>query len=230
MAKTTSPLPQIDQIIRSNRRSISLEIHPDGKLVVRAPRLATNGQIQALVNHKADWIAKNRAKAASRYGNLKPKCFSPGETFWYLGQQYPLQLTNRQRPPLELDGAFMLSRAAQERAKEVFIAWYREETRQITQSLIDTYAERHGFEVKGVRITSAKTRWGSCSSNHTLNFTYRLSMAPLEVVEYVVVHELAHLKVRNHSKDFWRLVGQLKPDYQHNRRWLKENGVRLTLN
>ncbi len=92
---------KIDQIIRSNRRSISLEIHPDGKLVVRAPKIATNAQIQALVNRKADWIAKNQAKAASRYGDLKPKTFSAGETFWYLGEQYPLQFTNRQRPPLE---------------------------------------------------------------------------------------------------------------------------------
>ena len=220
---------KIDQIIRSNRRSISLEIHPNGKLVVRAPKIATNAQIQALVNRKADWIAKNQAKAAIRYGDLKPKTFSAGETFWYLGEQYPLQFTNRQRPPLELDGAFMLARTAQERAKAVFIAWYREETRQITSHFIDAYSQQYGFEVKGLRITSAKTRWGSCSANHTLNFTYRLSMAPIEVVEYVVVHELAHLKVRNHSKDFWNLVGQLKPDYKTNRRWLKENGVRLTL-
>jgi len=226
MAKNT---PQIDQIIRSSRRSISLEIHPDGKLVVRAPKLATNAQIKALVNRKADWIAKNRAKAANRYGELKPKTFAPGETFWYLGEQYPLQLTNKQRPPLELDGVFLLSRAAQNRAKEGFIAWYREETRQITQNFIDSYSRQYGFTVKDVRITSARTRWGSCSANQTLNFAYRLSMAPLEVIEYVVVHELAHLKVRNHSKDFWRLVGQLKPDYQTNRRWLKEHGVLLTL-
>ncbi len=147
---------KIDQIIRSNRRSISLEIHPDGKLVVRAPKIATNAQIQALVNRKADWIAKNQAKAASRYGDLKPKTFSAGETFWYLGEQYPLQFTNRQRPPLELDGAFMLARTAQERAKEVFIAWYREETRQITSHFITSYSQQYGFMVKGVRITSAK--------------------------------------------------------------------------
>lgn len=220
---------KIDQIIRSNRRSISLEIHPDGRLVVRAPKSATNAQIQVLVNRKADWIAKTREKAARRYGDLKPKTFVLGETFWYLGEQYPLQLTDRQRPPLDLDGAFLLSRAAQDRAKEVFVAWYREETRQITRHFIDTYARQNGFRVKGVRITSARTRWGSCSANHTLNFTYRLSMAPLEVIEYVVVHELAHLKVRNHSQDFWRVVAQLKPDYQTHRRWLKENGVLLTL-
>jgi hypothetical protein len=229
MANQKSTKPQIDQIIRSNRRSISLEVHPDGRLVVRAPKSATNAQIQALVARKADWVAKSRDKAARRYGDLKPKTFSPGERFWYLGEQYPLQLTNRQRPPLDLDGAFLLSRAAQDRAKKVFIAWYREETRQITQNFIDSYARRNGFRVKGVRITSARTRWGSCSANQTLNFTYRLSMAPLDVIEYVVVHELAHLKERNHSQNFWREVTRLMPDYQARRRWLKQNGYRLTL-
>ena len=229
MTKQTSPAPKIDQIVRSNRRSISLEVHPDGRLVVRAPHAATTAQINALVARKADWIAKSQAKVASCYGDLKPKTFTPGERFWYLGEQYPLQLTNRQRPPLDLDGAFLLSRAAQDRAKEVFIDWYREETRQITQGFIDSYSRQHGFKVNAVRITSARTRWGSCSGRNNLNFTYRLSMAPLEVVEYVVVHELAHLKVRNHSQDFWRVVAQLKPDYRANRQWLKQNGILLTL-
>ena len=229
MGKQTSSSPQIDQIIRSNRRSISLEVHPDGRLIVRAPKSASDAQIRSLVARKADWVAKSRKKASHRYGDLKPKTFIPGETFWYLGEQYPLQLTNRQRPPLDLDSAFLLSRAAQDRAKEVFIAWYRKETRQITQNFIDSYARRNGFRVKGVRITSARTRWGSCSANQTLNFTYRLSMAPLEVIEYVVVHELAHLKERNHSQDFWRVVARLMPDYQTRRRWLKQNGYLLTL-
>jgi hypothetical protein len=229
MTKQTSTLPEIDQIIRSNRRSISLEVHPDGRLVVRAPHAATLSQIQTLLRRKADWVAKSKAKVASRYAGLKPKTFTPGERFWYLGEQYPLQLTDRQRPPLDLDGAFLLSRAAQDRAKDVFINWYREETRQITARLIDRYVQQYHFKVAKVRITSARTRWGSCSGKNNLNFTYRLCMAPLDVVDYVVAHELAHLKVRNHSKDFWQVVAQLKPNYQANRDWLRKNGIYLTL-
>ena len=229
MTKQTSTLPKIDQLIRSNRRSISLEIHPDGQLVVRAPHSATQSQIQSLLRQKADWVTKNRAKVAIRYGNLKPKTFTPGERFWYLGEQYPLQLTDRQRPPLDLDGAFLLSRATQDRAKGIFIDWYREETRQITQELIDRYVLQYHFKVAKVRITSARTRWGSCSGKNNLNFTYRLCMAPLDIVDYVVAHELAHLKVRNHSKDFWQVVAQLKPNYKANRDWLRKNGIYLTL-
>jgi hypothetical protein len=229
MAQYSSPLPQIDQIIRSKRRTFSLEIQPDGRLLVRAPKNATDTQIRAIVKTKADWIAKGRARVKRRFGPLQPKTFTPGERFWYLGEQYPLKLTERRRPPLDLDGAFLLSHAAQGRAKEVFIEWYREETRRITQDFINSYCAEHGFKVNNVRITSARTRWGSCSGKRNLNFTYRLSMAPLEVVEYVVVHELAHLRVHNHGRDFWQLVAALKPDYAQNRAWLKQHGPLLTL-
>jgi len=220
---------KIDQIIRSRRRTFSLEVRPDGKLIVRAPASATDAQVRALIARKADWIRKTQARLAAQYPALKPKTFTPGETFWYLGEQVPLRLTDHKRPPLDLDGAFLLSRAARSRAREVFIAWYREETRQITTDLVSKYVKQYGFKVNGVRITSARTRWGSCSSSRNLNFTYRLCMAPLPVIEYVVVHELAHLKEHNHSKAFWQVVAEIDPAYKQHRAWLKENGYYLTL-
>ena len=220
---------EIDEIIRSNRQSFGLEIKPDGRLIVRAPRAATQAQIEAILAKKSRWIVKTQARLASQFPALMPKTFTPGERFWYLGEQYPLRLTDRQRPPLDLDGSFRLSRADRDRAKAVFIEWYREETRAITQHLIDIYAKTYGFKVKKVRITSARTRWGSCSGKNNINFTYRLCMAPLKVVEYVVVHELVHLKIRNHSKNFWDAVEKIRPDYKSDRAWLKEHGAHLTL-
>jgi len=225
----SSRTPQIHQIIRSKRRSFSLEIKPDGRLIVRAPKSANQAEVQAVVARKAAWIAKTQAKLAKKYPDLKPKSFTPGERFWYLGAQYPLKLTNRQRPLLDLDSAFWLSRAKRDRAKEIFTEWYREETRAITADFIARYAGPYGFRVNQVRVTSAMTRWGSCSGKNNLNFTYRLSMAPLDVIEYVVVHELVHLKVRNHSQAFWRSVAEINPDYKQHRQWLKTNGPLLTL-
>lgn len=225
----SSRLPQIHQIIRSNRRSFGLEIKPDGRLIVRAPKQATRAEVQAVVAKKSAWIFQTQAKLAKKYPELKPKSYTPGERFWYLGEQYPLKLTDRQRPPLDMDGAFTLSRHKQDRAKEFFTEWYREETREITKRLIARYAGQHGFRVNQVRVTSAMSRWGSCSGKNNLNFTYRLSMAPLDVIEYVVVHELAHLKVRNHSRAFWTAVAEILPDYEKHRAWLKTHGPRLTL-
>lgn len=196
---------------------------------MRAPKAASDAQIHAVVNQKAGWINKHLARIASQYHDLKPKTFSSGEVFWYLGVQYPLRLVDRKRPLLELDGDFLLAQYAHPQAQDVFINWYREETRQIVQQFIDQYANQYRLRVNGVRITSARTRWGSCSGKGNLNFTYRLSMAPLPVVEYVVVHELAHLKVHNHSRAFWSQVARMLPTYQQPRTWLKQNGAKLNL-
>jgi predicted metal-dependent hydrolase len=229
MPPSNAPLPKIDEIIRSKRNSFSLEIKPDGRLIMRVPETATEKQVIAIVAQKAAWIRQTQAKVAKRFPTAQPKNYTPGDVFWYLGEQYPLQLTSRKRPSLELDGSFLLSRSAQDHAKDVFIKWYREETRQITQSLIEKYVRQNNFKVNQVTITSARTRWGSCSGRNNLNFTYRLSMAPLHVIEYVVVHELAHLKVRNHSSAFWQEVNKLWPDYQRDRKWLRQHGPLLTL-
>lgn len=219
----------IDQIIHSDRKTFGLQIKPDGRLIVRAPRHASRAQIQAVVAKKAGWIKKTRDRLARDYPHLTPKTFTEGERFWFLGAQYALQLTDRKRPALVLEGHFSLSRNKQDRAKALFIAWYREQTRGIVHALIEGYQERFGFSVNQVRITSARTRWGSCSGKNNLNFTYRLSMAPRSVVAYVVVHELVHLTIRDHSPRFWRGVAEIKADYQKDRDWLKKNGPLLTL-
>ncbi len=94
---------------------------------------------------------------------------------------------------------------------------------------VSYYATKHGFEFKKIRISSARTRWGSCSTLGTLSFTWRLVLAPLDVLDYVVVHELCHLSELNHSKKYWGLVEEILPDYKARRTWLKENGGRLKL-
>ncbi|MBW6465683.1 MAG: M48 family metallopeptidase [Brevefilum sp.] len=224
-----SPSPEIPEIIRTQRKSFGLEITPDGQLIVRAPKSASDAQIKAVIAQKAAWISNARARLAAQYPDRTPHTFAPGETFWYLGDQYSLHLVDHQRPLLDLDGSFHLAQQAHSQAKQIFIAWYREETRHITHKLIVDYTKRFNLKVNRVRITSARTRWGSCSGKGNLNFTYRLCMAPLEVIEYVVVHELAHLKVPNHSRTFWVEVAKMYPDYQKQRNWLKQHGYRLNL-
>jgi hypothetical protein len=89
---------------------------------------------------------------------------------------------------------------------------------------VPAIAGKHGLRYQNIRISSARTRWGSCSSRGTLSFTYRLIMAPAEVVDYVVMHELVHTQIKNHSKIFWNKVGELMPDYRNRLAWLKKNG------
>ncbi len=115
------------------------------------------------------------------------------------------------------------------RPKSAFQAWYKKQARAVLTERAGYFARKHGFEIGKIRITSARTRWGSCSTKKTLSFTWRLVMAPPEVVDYVVVHELCHLRELNHSRAFWAQVEAILPDYKGKRKWLKENGNLLVL-
>ncbi|MFH1446792.1 MAG: SprT family zinc-dependent metalloprotease [Chloroflexota bacterium] len=221
----------IDQIIRSKRKTISIEIRPHGHLLVRAPQYASDVQIFAALEQRADWIQKTHRKLQKTYRAQSPKRFREGEKFWYLGQQYPLSISDKTAPALSFheDKGLILSRHRLSDAKALFIALYRKRTRQLVTELTKRYSARYGFQVNKLRITSAKTRWGSCSTKNNLNFTYRLCMAPLSAVEYIVVHELVHTKVKNHSRVFWNAVNDIYPAYKAERAWLKKNGYQLTL-
>ena len=219
---------QIDKFTRTKRRTIALIIERDGTLTVRAPLRATRAAIEAFIRQKTDWILRTREKLKAVPPALERK-FVDGESFLYLGSPYNLKLVRPRRPALHFDDGFTLSLSAQKKGRQYFVRWYRERAFEVISARVDQYARIHGFTPKQVRITSARTRWGSCSSTGTLSFTWRLVMAPLEVIDYVVLHELVHLRIRNHSLKFWQAVGALDPGYGARRKWLKENGEKLDL-
>jgi predicted metal-dependent hydrolase len=130
---------------------------------------------------------------------------------------------------LRFTEGFYLSRSAQARAEPVFIRWYKARALEFISERAALHAARFGLVHQGIRITSARTRWGSCSPEGRLNFTWRLILAPPEVVDYVVLHELAHLKVKNHSKRFWNKLQSMMPDYKSHVAWLRQNGHGLSL-
>lgn len=122
-----------------------------------------------------------------------------------------------------------MAKSALPKAEEAFIRWYKGQAVPVLLEHVLLCARRYGFTYPKIRISPARTRWGSCSSTGTLSFTYRLVMAPPEVIDYVVIHELAHTQVKNHSQTFWRRVGEILPEYKQYVRWLKTNGKHLTL-
>ncbi|HTX92176.1 MAG TPA: SprT family zinc-dependent metalloprotease [Anaerolineales bacterium] len=217
------PIP-IDKLVRSRRRTIALIVQADATLTVRAPLRMPDGEITKFVETHTDWILKNQARAR-RSAPPPPKQYRDGESFLYLGKSYPLKLVPPQRPALKFDGrTFTLGRSAAARGEQAFVRWYKARALEVLTERVRALAAKHGFQYTKVRISSARTRWGSCSSKGTLSFTYRLVMAPPEVVDYVVAHELVHTKVRNHSKVFWNRVAGLMPDYKARLGWLKKNG------
>jgi hypothetical protein len=220
---------KIDRIIRSRRRTIALIIEPDGRLIVRAPYLVSEREIKKLVRSKQGWIARKRKEAQSQSLIRSRRSFADGERFWYLGATYPLKIVDELNPPLVLSQKFYLSRSALPHVGETFKEWYREQTRVEVIRRVNRLSKQHNLKYRRIRITSARTRWGSCSSSGNLNFTWRLVMAPPKVIDYVVAHEMAHLRVPNHSKAFWKQVHRIMPDYYDHKKWLKENGSQLAI-
>jgi predicted metal-dependent hydrolase len=191
---------------------------------MRTPEIA----IRIFVEQHRAWIEKKQTQIRSAVVT-PPKQYAPGELFMFLGKSYPLKIVKRQKEDLVLEGSFKLAETASERAKIVFEDWYREQAKKILQERVDFYAKQYGFHYQEIKITSAKTRWGSCSSRGSLNFSWRLIQAPLEQVDYVVVHELVHIVHHNHSKRFWKKLERIMPDFKPRKTWLRKNGQHLMI-
>lgn len=218
---------QIDKLVRSKRKTLSLIVETDGTLTVRAPLRMKAADIRGFIEIKSDWIKRKQAHV--RKDAPVPRRYVDEETFLYLGKQVPLRLVPDRKPALVMEEVFKLTKSAQPRAVSVFEAWYKKQARAVLTERVEFFARKYGFKAGKIRISSARTRWGSCSAKSTLSFTWRLVMAPPQVIDYVVVHELCHLRELNHSKSFWAQVEAILPDYKSHRRWLKHNGVKLQL-
>ena len=123
---------------------------------------------------------------------------------------------------------FVLARDRMHQGRQLFIEWYKKRSREYIEEMVNRYSQTLGLNPGGIRISNALCRWGSCSSDNHLSFSWRLIMAPCSIIDYVVVHELTHMKEKNHSMRFWGLVAKTIPDYKKQRLWLKENGHLLT--
>lgn len=224
-------LPPVDQIIRSRRKTIAILVKPDGRVIVRAPLGLASEKIRAWIETKAAWIAAKKAEMQQHQQQAArhERRYAEGETFPFLGQEYPLRLEDGSRRGLRFERGFLLHPADQPQAAGLFEAWYKAAARELLSQRVRWFARVFGLTYRKIRISSARTRWGSCSTSGTLSFNWRLVMAPPEVVDYVVVHELAHLRQPNHSPAFWDEVAKMMPDYALHRDWLKKNGRRLHL-
>lgn len=215
-----------DRILRSRRKTIALIMELDGTLEVRAPQQMTDKDILEFVQSKTNWIRKRQATIQA---GPPPHAFQQGEQFYYLGKLYPLRYVENQGKSVMFRGTSIDMRvSARPEASAKIEAWYRAMARKHLTERLGYYAQRYGISYKNLRINGAQTRWGSCNAQRkSLNFTWRLIMAPPVIVDYVVVHELCHLRHANHSAAFWTEVEGIMPDYKQRRKWLKENGMKL---
>lgn len=214
---------KIDKLIRSRRRSIALIIAPDAALIVRAPMKISLAYIQDLIFRKRGWIDRKKRQALEGGTLTKAKEFIDGEEFLYLGNKYRLKIEIGEE--IKLTNYLSFPEKYLVAARTKMIEWYKRLAREKITERAKVISRTTGWEFKSVAITNARSRWGSCSARGSINFSWRLIMAPLEIIDYVVVHELAHTVERNHSIKFWRKVEAALPDYKTRRDWLKHHGA-----
>lgn len=214
---------------RKRRKTLSLQIKEDGAVILSVPYHTPKAEIERFFQERRSWVIR-KVSERERAIRETERDFVSGEKFLYLGESYPLEIedSDRQEPSLELSsGKFILRQDQIGNARDLFIEWYQREAQEAIVKRVKEHSHRLGLFPKGIRITNAKSRWGSCSRDNRLSFSWRILLAPLVVVDYILIHELAHIKEKNHSKRFWKFLESMLPDYRNRRLWLKKNGHRL---
>ncbi|MEO8540574.1 MAG: SprT family zinc-dependent metalloprotease [bacterium] len=221
-------------VIRSSRRRRTIAISvQSGAVSVRAPMRTTDAQVRELVGLRGPWVV-GRLQLSSSAG-LSPLC--DGSTLPFLGNEVFLEVRatsgRPRRPNLECDRLAVEVRARE--TPEEFdaavsgavVSWYRTEAEVALGTLAQSLIERTGLTPKTVLVRTQRSRWGSCGPDGTIRLSWRLAMVDPALAEYVVIHELVHLKHKHHQPSFWNAVGELLPDFRERRRRLQEAGRKL---
>lgn len=217
------------ELILSNRKTMAIVVKKDGTVVVKAPLHTKVTRINAFVNAHADWIISKQSELADKFSKYEPIQLENNEIVYYMGNPLYIKRIKARSIDMEEDtGILYIPLTA---SPDTLINWYKKQALPVITDLVEEYARLMGLEGKysSVKLSIAKSKWGSCSYDNKLLFSWRLIMCPTEVIEYVVVHELAHIIEKNHSKAFWNEVKKVLPDYKEHRKWLKDNSGLMDL-
>ncbi len=227
---------EIPYVVVPTTRSIRLKIRVDLEkgFVVQLPERGRLKDAVRFVEEQRVWIYKQWKKMEKQRVKFEHvmQPLLEKSTLTYLGKEYQLvvEVGNRHWPPVAIeDDLIVVYCVKAELAEKILERWYRQQAKAVISGAIEVYRERMGVKYDSLSIKDQKTRWGSCSSQGNLNFSWRLILAPKAVLDYVVVHELAHLREMNHSERFWRVVENILPEYRLCEKWLKDNGVGLRI-
>ncbi|MGX9257056.1 M48 family metallopeptidase [Pantoea ananatis] len=219
----------------SDRQTTDIVIERNGMITVRPPRRMTPEQVDETVLSKRIWIYRNLAEWRDLNATQVTREWVNGETFLYLGRGYRLQLVAGQKDDLKLkDGRFCLQREIVQQggdiaARRTFVLFYKLKGLPRIRSHVAFFAAKVGVNPGKVQIKDLGYRWASCGTSGDLHFHWKCLMAPLSVIDYIIVHELCHLRYRDHSDAFWNEVDKVLPDYQERKEWLRVRGAGLDL-
>ena len=218
------------RLLYSARKTLAIEIKPNAEVLIRAPKQVKDAQIIRFVESKKDWIVQKRQIAVQRTLEPEPQFqLRCNQSYFCLGKKLliiapKVALSEQQQLT---DAGTMILHVKSSEPEQV----HREAEKQLRQIALREFSQTAAFyasilqvSYQKITIKAQKTRWGSCSSKGNLNFNWKLLLLPPQLAEYVVVHELAHLRVMNHSPQFWRVVAEILPDYAERKKQLNKIG------
>ena len=222
------------------KKTVAINVMPTAQTIVLAPHSLNKEKIKEIVKKKAKWILEKQTYFKQLTTLFPEKEFISGEQILFLGRKYRLKIRDVQREgskvPRLIGRRIFISinrhlkrKEKKEIIKDILVKWYFSKSVEMIEQRVKRYGKRLGVIPRDIKVKDQKKRWGSCSNNSILRFNWRIVMAPISIVDYIVVHELCHLKIKNHSSDFWKLMSLVLPDYQERRDWLKNNAPLLKL-
>ena len=222
-------------IRRSPRRkkTVAVTVGPDGDVLIVAPPHLSTDELDRIVTRKAEWIVRRLRNTQAHGPHSSPREFVSGESVLYLGRHYRLKVHPEEGDDAKLRGAWLHVFAAtgpQQRAqvREAVIAWFRRHASERLPERVEAWRPKIGVPMPPVIVSGQQKRWGSCDRNGTIRLNWRIIQAPMRLVDYVVVHELVHLRHRSHDREYWQALGRVMPDYERRRDDLMQRGRSLS--
>ena len=222
----------------ARRRTAAITVHPEKGVVVHTPQAFSRDDAENLLRSKATWVLKHCTRIERERARRDALRWEQGRLLPFKGDYFPLHFVldgGREEVTLA-QGRFLMGLPLQPGAEPLqawargrMLDWYRGQARRVLEARVAHFKPRQGVEPAIIRVKQQKRRWGSCSAKGALNFNWQLILAPPEILDYVVVHELCHLIVLNHSPRFWGHLQGILSDYDARRAWLRRNGHSLGL-
>ena len=211
-------------IKRSFRKTISIEVRSNSEVLVRAPKFVPNKYIKQFIAKHHSWINTKLSSIEKNpyYRNIFKT--ERGHYIYFLGERYAIiKVDESNKPILISDKKCLILNSNMDIERNNLILFFKKSAKEYLSQRIQELSLELKLPFNKLRITSAKTRWGSCSYQNNINLSYRLMMLPKNVIDYVIIHELVHTKIKNHSKDFWTELASYDSDYKQSITWINHH-------
>lgn len=210
----------------SRRKTLEIGVDRQGELTLAVPTECSRARIERFARERKFWVYTKLAEKERLFKPRSPKDFTEGEGFLYLGRSYRLKYVQDQSEPFKLvNGRLCMRIPMLGDERKFLVEWYLERLKNILAERMWAIGVEVGNHPAGVRVQDLGFRWGSCGKAGNVYFHWKVALLPLRIIDYVVAHELVHLKIPHHTPEFWRKLERAMPDYEQRREWLAKNGI-----